>query len=638
MKKNLFAMAMLAVSCLSVNAQGDDPVVMTINGQPVTRSEFEYFYHKNNDQDVVEQKSFDEYVELFVNYKLKVQEALSRGIDTTQAYKDELAGYRKQLAEPYLLNESWKEKALQEVLKNRQEEVHGAHILVRLDENASPKKVSEAYAKIDSIKMELQNGASFDSLARVKSEDPSAARNGGDLGYFGVMQMVYPFEKAAYETPVGEVAVLRSQFGVHLLKVIDRRAARPEVLVAHIMKMFPRTMPPQLAAAQTKPYIDSVYQVLQGGMPFAEVAASASEDQYTAQNGGAYPWLNSAAQFPEEWMSVAYALKKNEISAPFKTNFGWHIMKKLDERSPAVADSAMQEEMREMLTRDPARSASFRRQQEDQWMLEENMKVNEKALSAKKTNKVFITLGKQKYTVQDFNDWCQAQYGDEASFVPQKEAIDAYKRVLITAYEDEHLADKYADFRNLYKEYHDGILLFDVAGGEVWDKAAKDSIGLQKYFENHRAQYTWSQPHFKGAFIECADDEMLIAALKQIYDHNADIQACAEEVRAKVLTDSILTPNPKIPRFHIVNGLYAPGDNNTVDRERLHLQVQPNEPRPNMPVRMTYGRVIAAPESFEDVRTAVITDYQNELEQKWVAELRAKFPVVLNQKELDKLR
>lgn len=638
MKMNFMMMGLLAFGILSVNAKGNDPVVMTINGQPVTRSEFEYFYNKNNEQDVIEQKSFDEYVELFVNYKLKVQEALSRGIDTTQAYIDELEGYRKQLAEPYLLNENWKDQAVEEIIRNRKEEVHAAHILVRLDEKASPKKVAEAYARIDSIRMELEAGASFDSLARVKSEDPSARQNGGDLGYFSVMQMVYPFEKAAYETPVGEVATLRSQFGVHLLKVIDRRPARPEVLVAHIMKTFSRNVPPQIAAAQTKPYIDSVYQVLKGGKPFAEVAASASDDQYTSQRGGAYPWLNSSARFPEEWMSVAYALKKGEISEPFTTDYGWHIMTKLDERSEAPADSAAMAELREMITRDPSRAESYRRQQQETWMLEDGMKVNEYVLSGKNRNKVFMTIGKQKYTAQQFDDWCQANYGDEAGYVKQADALDAYKRAMITEYEDAHLADKYSEFRNLYKEYHDGILLFDVAGGEVWDKAAQDTIGLEQYFEAHRAKYAWELPHFKGAFIECADDTLLVEALKNIYDNHSDIQECADLVRSQILTDTILTPNPKVPRFHIVNGLYAPGDNNTVDRERLHINVKPNDPRANMPVRMTYGRVVVAPESVDDVRSAVVADYQNELEEKWVAELRAKFPVVLNQKQLDKLR
>lgn len=638
MRKHLIAMTALATGVLSLGAKSNDAVVMTVGGQPVTSSEFEYFYTKNNDQDVIEQKTFDEYVDLFINYKLKVLEALSRGIDTTQAYKEELAGYRAQLEEPYLMPESWKDEAVQEVVQNRKTEIHAAHILIKLDENASPKAETEAYARLDSIRQELAAGADFDSLARIKSEDPSAKQNGGDLGYFSVLQMVYPFEQAAYATAVGETSVLRSSFGLHLLKVIDRRAAKPEVLVAHIMKMFSRNVPPQIEAANTKPYIDSVYQALLSGKQFAEVAATASEDAYTARNGGAYGWINGSARFPKEWMDVAYGLKVGEMSKPFTTDFGWHIMLKLNERAEAPTDSASLEQLKMMVTRDPSRAAAYRKKLEELWMAEDGLKVNEKVLNGTKRNKVMMTIGQEKYTAAQYDQWCQEKYGEDFAYVKQADALDAYKHAMIAQYEATHLEEKYVDFRNLYKEYHDGILLFDVASKEVWNKATQDTAGLQKFFDDHRAQYAWSEPRFKGAFIECADDSVLVAALKAIYDHTPDIQECANQVRTKILPDSVLTPDPKQPRFHIVNGLYAPGDNNTVDRERLKLDVQATDPRATMPVRMTYGRVLYAPESVDDVRGKVISDYQDELEKAWVAQLRAKFDVKVNQKALDKLR
>ncbi|MBP5717114.1 MAG: peptidylprolyl isomerase [Bacteroidales bacterium] len=641
MNNNLIPATLLAMTmCATATAKEKSPVVMTINGQDVTRTEFEYFYNKNNEQDVAEEKTFDEYVELFVNYKLKVQEALSRGIDTTQAYKDELAGYRKQLAEPYLENKNWKKQAIDEIIANRKYEVHAAHILISLDEKATPRQIAEAQAKLDSVKMQLANGASFDSLARAVSQDPSAVRNGGDLGYFSPLMMVYPFEEAAFNTPVGQYVQCRSQFGLHLLNIIDKRESQGEVLVAHIMKMFPRNLPKQLAMQQTRQGIDSIYGRLQAGEDFAALAKKCSEDQYTAQNGGAYPWINSSARFPQEWLDVAFNLKPGEYSQPFATDFGWHIMKQLDRRAEAPTDSATLAQLEMQIERDPARKAHYVKLQEELWMANEGLKVNEKALADKKNRKkVAMTIGKQKYTAQQFDDFCAAQYGEEASFVPQAEALDAWKRAEINAYMDANLESKYAEFRNLYKEYHDGILLFDVASEAVWDKAANDTLGLRKFFADHKSKYNWDKPHFKGAFIECAEDELLVAALKKIYDNCNDIQECANQVRATILTDTILTPNPKSPRFHIVNGLYAPGDNNTVDRERLGLDIPANEPRANMPIRMTYGRVLAdGPEELEDVRGAVVTDYQDYLEEEWCKQLRAKFPVILNQKELDKIK
>ena len=640
MNKNLIPALLFALAtCTTALAKDNDPVVMTINGQKVLRSEFEYFYNKNNDQDVAEEKTFDEYVDLFVNYKLKVQEALSRGIDTTQAYIDELAGYRKQLAEPYLYNENWKKQAVNDVIANRKYEVHAAHILISLKEDASPVEVAAAQAKLDSVKTLLANGASFDALAREVSQDPSAAQNGGDLGYFSVLQMVYPFEEAAFNTPVGEVTQCRSQFGLHLLKVIDKRESAGEVLVAHIMKMFPRNLPKQIAMQQNKNYIDSVYTRLKAGEDFAVVAAACSDDQYTAKNGGAYPWINSSARFPKEWLDVAYSLNPGEISQPFATDFGWHIMKQLERRKEAPLDSAALAQMEEIVTRDPARKAHYVKQIEDGWMVSEKLKLNEKMLSNANRSKVVMTIGKQKYTLKQFDDFCAAKYGSDVNIVPVNQRVDAWKRAEILAYMDANLENRNAEFKNLYKEYHDGILLFDVAGGEVWDKAAQDTVGLRQYFANHKDKYNWAEPHFKGAFIECADDELLVTALKRIYDNCSNIQECANQVRAQILTDTILTPNPKQPRFHIVNGLYAPGDNNTVDRQELKLDVKAKEPRTTMPIQMTYGRVLKdGPEEMEDVRGAVIADYQNELEEQWCKQLRSKYSVSINKAELDKLK
>lgn len=646
MKKSIIALALLMAATGFVaeaktpkKAKAADPVVMTINGKDVTRQEFEYFYNKNSEQDAAAENDFDKYVELFVNYKLKVHEAYSRGVDTTQAYKDELEGYRKQLAEPYLAGEDWKKLALQEVLDHRKYEVHAAHILVRADEKATPKQLAEAWAKLDSMKVELEAGASFDSLARAKSEDPSARQNGGDLGYFSALTMVYPFEKAAFDTPVGEISKVRSSFGVHLLKVIDKRESKGEVMVAHIMCTFDRSKNRVVAREELRPMVDSIYHVLKAGKPFAEVAKECSDDQYTAQNGGAYPWLDGSARFPKEWMDVAFSLEKGAFSEPFTTDFGWHIMTVLDKRKEPVLTDEQSEQMMARLEKDPARIEAFKKLQQDKWLSAAGVTVNEKVLAGKNRNKVAMTIGKDKYTAQQFDDWCQQKYGDEKTYVSQAEAIDAWQRDLISSWQEAHLEENYPDFRNLYREYHDGLMLFEVAGNEVWNKATADTAGLQKFFDEHRAQYVWPQPRFKGAFIECADDELLVAALKKIYDNCTDIQKCADMVRAEILTDTILTPNPKQPRFHIVNGLYAPGDNNTVDRMELKLDIEAKAPRDKMPVQMTYGRVLAnGPECLDDVKGAVVTDYQNELEEKWVAALRQKFAVKLNQAELDKMK
>ncbi|MBQ0056620.1 MAG: peptidylprolyl isomerase [Bacteroidales bacterium] len=647
MKKTILILATALLMVGQSDAKGDkkgsavkDPVVMTINGVDVTRSEFEYFYTKNNEQDQSEDKSFDKYVDLFVNYKLKVHEAYSRGIDTTQNYQNELAGYRKQLAEPYLMGEDWKDQALDEVLRHRTEEVHAAHILFRLQENASPKEVSEAMAKIEDCKRQLAAGAPFDSLARALSEEPAARQSGGDLGYFSTMRMVYPFEKAAYETPVGETTVVRTSFGVHLLKVLDRRALpQDEVRLAHIMKAYDRRTPRPQAKEALSHVMDSVYQELKNGADFGQVAYKFSDDQSSARQGGLYPWLGRNNGYPKEWSDVAFSLEVGQFSEPFTTDFGWHILKLVDKRDIPEWTEEQKNQIKSQLEKDPSRGEAYRRLREDKMMAEEGLTVNAKVLAGKNRKKVAMTIGKQKYTAEKYDQWLAAKYGEEIEFVDKDEALDAWKRECINRYADEHLEERNTEFRNIYKEYHDGLMLFEVAGGEVWDKAAKDTAGLVAFFESHRKNYAWDEPLFKGAFIECADDELLVTALKKIYDNCDDIMKCADMVRAQVLTDTILTPNPKQPRFHIVNGLYAPGDNNTVDRMALKLNVEAKPARDNMPIQMTYGHVLAdGPEELDDVRGKVVADYQTELENNWVAELRRKFEVKINQAELDKLK
>lgn len=640
-------------------AKNADPVVMTINGHDIPRSEFLYFYQKNNSAEQVEQKSFDEYVDLFINFRLKVEEAKSRGIDTTQTYIDELEGYRKQLAEPYLNDPDWLDKAVTEVLERSAYEVHAAHILFTCEKEATPDKVAAAKAKMAECRRQLEAGAPFDSLARVMSEDPSAKQNAGDLGYFSTLQMVYPFEDAAFNTPVGEVSEVRSQFGYHLIKVMDKRKGKGEVLPAHIMFNYT----PRMTAAEknrVKAKADSVYQVIkEGKRTFEEMCAEVSEDTYTAKNGGKYNWVNSHARFPQEWLDVAFNQEKGEVSKPFETQFGVHIMLTVDKREAAPDTEESRAELRKRLEHDTERRDAAARKQQDLWLAQENAVMNEKVRQQvvavladtmlpadvlherlAKIKKPLLTFANEKHSALEFGTWLTEKYGAVTYHLAETDdCLKAWSRELIVRFEDAHLADRNVEYANLYKEYHDGILLFDVASEEVWDKAEKDEAGLQAFFEANRSKYAYEKPKFKGAFIECADDAALVAALKQIYTTHTDYLEAAEMVKTTVLNDTLLTPDPKHPRFHIVHGIYGPGDNATVDRDQLGIEGVTVTPKTAMPVQFTFGRVLKeGPEVVSDVRNAVVTDYQNELERVWVEQLRKKFSWKLNQAELEKLK
>lgn len=591
---SLMALSALPQDLSAQKADKKDPVVFSIGGRDVRKSEFEYFYNKNNQIETLENKSFDEYVDLFINYRLKVSEGYAQGVDTTQAYIDELAGYRKQLAEPYLTMAGWGDSLVNQAYDRRKWEVKASHLLLTCDKETPKQVVDSLYNVVLSYQHEVEAGASFDSLARNFSQDPSARMNAGDLGYFSSLQMVYPFEQACFNTPVGETTIVRSSFGWHLIKVYDKRRAEGEVMVAHIMKVNPRF--PQENVTSPKQQIDSIYQVLKNGADFAEVCMSTSDDQGTAVNGGVYNWISRQSRFPQEWLDAAFALKeKDEITAPFETPYGWHILKLVDKRTENPRDSANDERLKQQLLQD-----------------EDRMKAGQEVFLAQKRQELMQDKKLAK-TV--------AQWSDEG----------------LLNWLDKNLEEREPDFRNIYREYHDGLMLFEVSNKAVWEKAQLDSIGQEKFFEENRAKYAYEQSKFKGAFVECVDDSLLCSALAKIYENN-DALAAADLVRSTILTDSILTPNPQSPRFHIVNGIFSRGDNELVDVEQFHIEGATFKARERMPWAKTYGRVIEAPESVNDVRGAVIGDYQMELEKEWVAQLKEKFKVKINKKELDKLR
>lgn len=591
---SLMALSALPQDLSAQKADKKDPVVFNIGGRDVRKSEFEYFYNKNNQLESLEDKSFDEYVDLFINYRLKVSEGYAQGVDTTQAYIEELAGYRKQLAEPYLTMAGWGDTLINQVYDRLKWEVKASHLLLTCDKETPKQVVDSLYNVVLGYQHEVEAGASFDSLARNFSQDPSARMNAGDLGYFSALQMVYPFEQACFTTPVGETTIVRSSFGWHLIKVNDKRRTEGEVMVAHIMKMNPQF--PEDGIASPKQQIDSIYQVLKNGADFAEVCMATSDDQGTAANGGVYNWISRSARFPQEWLDAAFALKeKDEITAPFETPYGWHILKLVDKRTEIPHDSATDVRLKQQLMQD-----------------EDRMKAGQDAFLAQKRQELMQDKKLAK-TV--------AQWSNEG----------------LLNWLDKNLEDREPDFRNIYREYHDGLMLFEVSNKAVWEKAQLDSIGQEKFFEENRAKYAYEQPKFKGAFVECVDDSLLYSALSNIYENNDAIEA-ADLVRSTILTDSILTPNPQAPRFHILNGIFSRGDNDLVDVEQFRIEGATFTARERMPLTKTYGRVITAPETVNDVRGAVIGDYQMALEKEWVAQLKEKFKVKINQKELDKLR
>ena len=347
MKRILFVVA-VGVLSLSAHAQTgtNDPTLMTVDGQPVTRSEFESIYKKNNKDAPVTKEALDEYLDLFINYKLKVRAAEVAGMDTAAKFKTELDGYRAQLARPYLIDRGLNDQLMQEAYARKTEEVRASHILVTVPEEASPEDTATAWKRVMALRARIVGGEDFAKVAEGPggSDDPSAKANGGDLGYFSVLQMVYPFESAAYNTPVGKVSQpVRTKFGYHIIKVTDRRAAQGEMKAAHIMiRSVDDDSPEKKAAAEAK--INEAYKRIKDGeLTFSDAAMKYSDDAATSAKGGELPPFTTGKMIAE-FEAKAFALKKDgDVSEPFKTPYGWHIVERLSYTPPPSYDEAKSE-------------------------------------------------------------------------------------------------------------------------------------------------------------------------------------------------------------------------------------------------------------------------------------------------------
>ena len=598
MKKTLLSIVLLGASMLSFSqneatlaANSQDQVLMTINGEPIMASEFLYIYEKNNQESSLEKKTMQEYLDLFINFKLKVTEAIAQGVDTTEAFAKELAGYRAQ-ATPKYLQDNEAVDSLLLMSYNRMANVRrAAHIAIQCPATGDSVAEAAALAKIElarervtiGVEKKVKKGRKtiivrepedFMAVAKEMSEDPSARDNGGELGWIQVFRYVYSFEDAVYNTPVGEVTpIFRSPYGFHIALVEEERAFE-EVHASHIMKMMPRGNDEMAISA--KEDIDSLYQLVLAGADFAEVAKAHSDDKGSAIRGGDLGWFGRGMMV-QPFENITFDMEPGEISKPFPTRFGWHFVKLFDKRGIQPLDS-----MRSQLMTQVKRDERF-----------------------KEAEKSFIKKTRAEYNLP-------------------AEMSDAD----VKAYADAHLEEKYEDLRNLVREYHDGILLFDVSLREVWDKANQDTEGLANFFKQNKKNYTWDEPRFKGYMIY-AKNKVAANSAKQIIK-SADPDSIMSYLNQRVNVDSVTY-------VKVERGLWTMGKSAAVDKYGFKLKDVEYTPTEEFPLVIPVGKVIKAPQEYMDERGKVTTDYQDYLEKQWVATLREKYPVVVNQEVWESL-
>ena len=661
----MFVLASFIMPALFANAQSkfDKQVLMTIGDQDVTVKEFCDVYYKNNlKSDVIEKKSVDEYLELFTTFRMKVMEAERLKLDTSAKFQKELAGYRKQLAKPFMSSDDITDELLQEAYQRKLKDIRASHILVRCDKNALPSDTLKAYNKaMDIRKKALVKDADFGALADQYSDDPSAkgmkatdqtpARPGnhGDLGYFTVFDMVYPFETGAYNTKEGEISMpVRSDFGYHIIKVQSVTDAMGAVQAAHIFLQLPFDASAEDEAAM-KQKADNIYNQLmaQDGKNWNEMVKQYSDDKGTVNRNGALSSFTVSRIVPE-FIEACKSLEIDQIAKPVRTNYGYHIIKLLS-KSGVGSFEKESNGLSERIEKDQ-RSKKSEEVVLKQVKSEYKFKQNDKNLEAflatidstilRKAyepaddvdlNATLFTLENNPTKVKDFVAYIKKNMTAQKYVTPATYAYQLYENFrneTILDYADAHLEDKYPEFKALVQEYKDGIMLFDLMDREVWNKAVKDTVGLKEFHERNAAKYMWGD-RVQASIITVTRPESL-PKVKALLDNGIEL----DSLRSAIQRDSI-------GYAFVRKGYYQKGDNQYVDQTEWKVGVRNEIPSTvDQSTTIVCIREVRKPEpkTLKEARGLVTSDYQVELEQKWVQSLKERYPVKVNEKVLDKVR
>lgn len=640
MKKTFVTAALAGVSILAVcAATNSDPVLMTVNNRPVHKSEFEYLYHKNNAQQLQPQ-TLDEYVDMFVNYKLKVADAEAHGLDTTASFISEFDKFRFELAEPYLRETAVVDSLVDEAYKHYDHLVYVRHIMLPLGYNGDDMKASEN--RLDSLRNAIVTGtADWDKVAAQYSVDGGSRDRGGVMGWLSIGRFPWPFEDMAYQTKVGEISpIVNSGYGYHIIRIDSVKPNPGEVHAAHILKLTQGL--DSAAQAKAAQQIDSIRALLVAGADFAEMAKKESQDPGSASRGGDLGWFGPGMMV-KPFEDASFSIADGEISQPVKTSFGYHLIHRIESRGVPTL-----EELRPTLVGQingddrsllPIKAKMTRLAKTYNARIEDKDLAKVRKLIGKQYDSVaieklsksklpVIRIGKTTVAVKDI----MPQVAQTAS----KDVDGAINLIRTTAnremerrlasLERDALIDTNAEYRNLVNEYRDGILLFDRASQMVWDKPTSEPEALEQYFRDNRAKYNWDKPRFKGYVILAKNDSVLNAA-KAYTDSigNAKVSHSdfVKDMRAR------FGRNIKVERV-----IAAQGDNVITD----YLVFNGPKPESNSNGWNDYytfqGRIIENPEEAIDVKGAVTTDFQNALEKQWIEQLRATYPVTIDREVL----
>ena len=643
----LLIFAFLLVSCF-LSAQTKE-VLFTIDNHAFYTDEFIRVYNKN--LDLVKddsQKDLDKYLELFLGYKLKVEKANKLGLQNGTSYQNELKSYRNQLSKNYLNDSKVTNELVREAYDRMQQEVRASHILILVDEGASPEDTLKAYTKVLDINKRLEAGEDFISVAQQFSEDPSVKENNGDLGYFSAFRMVYTFENAAFNTNVGQISKpFRTRFGYHIVKVVDKRVNRGEVTVAHIMIVKQNDVAQNEKAKTT---IDDIYKKIQQGESFETLAQQFSEDKSSAPKGGVLQRFGSGQLSSEVFENVAFGLnEKNQISAPFESQFGWHIVK-LIEKHPVRLFDEMKVELEEKIRKDERSmliTNSLAKTMRAKYKVTKDVKLLAKIKAVvtdefysqtwvvpeknKELNGDVLIISKdKKINSKVFLNFISSKQKLNIKTKPVTKLVDElYEKFIdeqLMAYYNENLENEFPEFKNVMDEYRDGLLLFDLMEKEIWNRAKNDTIGLQDFFQKNSKNYQWKKRY--NVDILSSTDKKIVEKAQKFLAKGKSLDYIKEQLnkdgKVNVMSKSGLYEEDYDVLSNFQN--LSKGVTNIIAKDQYFFVVNVTDTKP------------AGVKELSECKGKVISDYQQFLENNWVDELKTEFTIKINTEVFSKVK
>ncbi|OQY01781.1 MAG: hypothetical protein B6I20_07405 [Bacteroidetes bacterium 4572_117] len=636
-----------------VGQTGDGIILVTIDNENITKEEFVKVYNKNNSKSLSDNKdSLKIQLGQFINFKLKVLEAKDKGMDKTREFISELSEYKQQLAKPFLFDNTSFENLSFEAYQRTKHEVRASHILVRINEFASPEDTLAAYKKAVHLKSRIINGESFKDVASKTSDDPSAVRNGGDLWYVKAFQTPYKFENYLYNGVINKIsAPIRTKYGYHIIKITDKRPNPGKLKVAHIMvSVSPKKDSLQIDKAKLR--IDSIYQMATQGVDFAELALKYSEDKGTAANKGELPWFGTGGM-SHEFENAAINLNRNgNISKPVLSQYGWHIIKKIS-RQAVPNYEQMQDQIKKMVSNSDrydicVQNMIKRVQRENNFL--ENKELDIFYLAVDSTifegkwklpefielEPILFVIGDKKYSKYDFAK--HLEENQRKMFpIPIKNYVnqqyDEFKNKKIIDFEFNSLSNKNTKYKNMVNEFHDGILLFEIMEKEIWEKAKNDTLGLKQFYKKNLDKYNKFYSADISIFNFGTDTD--VKKLKKDF----------EKYKKKGLNDSLVSLKIKetIDNEFLFIKRFVADENNNNAFKRVVAQLKSGEISSKQKTiifeeyyNMVYLNtpIAKTKKSWKEYKGILISDYQDYLDNKWIKELRLKHKITIHPKAL----